>query len=371
VSRIWNEERRADLLVALPPWVVARVLVAIGAVVVAAAADELAPHHPTPKLDQGLLAWDADWYDAIADRGYGDLPREAVRFFPLFPALGRGVGLVFGNHQGVALVVIANVLALVAGMLLHRLVLVEKGDEALARRATWLFALFPGSFVMVWGYAEPLMLAAVLGAFLALRRQRWWWAAGLGVVAGLARPLGVFLVLPAAWEVARGWREAPRGDRVARAGAVLGAPLGILAYLVYAEVRLSGFLRPLTEQSPYRGAVTDPLSRLADAAKDFVGADTIGAAVHPPMAVVFVVLAVVLIRRWPAAYALYAVPMLVVALSAESFNSLERYGFNAFPLALALATVTSRPEAERTAVAIGAAGVVALSALAWLGNYVP
>jgi hypothetical protein len=369
--KVWTPERRTELAAALPPWVVARVLVVVGAVLVAAAADELAPHHATPKLDQGPLAWDADWYDAVADRGYGDLPRQAVRFFPLYPALGRALGVLFGGHQGVALVVLANVLALVAGMLMYRLVVTETGDTVLARRATWLFALFPGAFVLAWGYAEALMLATVLGAFLALRRQHWWAAAALGVAAGLARPLGVLLVLPAAWEAWQGWRDVGGRERLARVAAVLGAPLGILAYLVYAEIRLDGFLAPLTEQSPYRGAVTDPLSRLADAAGDFFGADTLGDAVHPPMAVLYVLLAVVVVRHWPRAYALYTVAIVVVALSAESFNSLERYGLNAFPLVLALATVTRRPDLERAALAIGGAGIVALSALAWVGNYVP
>lgn len=371
IRRLWTPERREDLFAALPPWVVARLLVVVAYVLVAAAADEFAGGRPTPKLDQDLLAWDGDWYDAIADGGYGRLPVEAVRFFPLFPWLGARLAPLFAGHQGLALIVIANVAALVAGMLLHRLALTETGDRALARRAPWLFALFPGAFVLVWGYAEAVMLAAVIGAFLALRRRAWWAAAALAVAAGLARPLGLFLVLPALWEVSRDWREAPGREAVARVGAVVAAPLGVLCYLGYTAANGRGFLDPLTEQSPYRGAVTDPFSRLVDAAGDFVGASRLGDAVHPPMAVLFVVLAVVVVRRWPPAYALYAVPLLLLALSAESFNSLERYGLNAFPLVLALATVTKRRELELTAIALGAAGVVALSALAWVGNYVP
>ena len=38
---------------------------------------------------------------------------------------------------------------------------------------------------------------------------------------------------------------------------------------------------------------------------------------------------------------------------------------------VALATVTRRPELERVAIALGSAGVVALTALSWVGNYVP
>jgi hypothetical protein len=366
-----RSDRRADLAAALPPWIVARLLVAVAYVVVEAAVDELGGPRGAPKHDQGLLAWDADWYEAIADEGYGDLPAEAIRFFPLFPALGRLFGFVLLDHPGLALVLLANGLALVAGMLIHRLALTETGDPGLARRATWFLSLFPGAFVLVWGYAESLMLVAVLGTFLALRSRHWWPAAGLGLVAGLSRPLGLFLVLPAAWEVWRARTEPGGRPGLAGVAAIAGAPLGVLAYLVYAGVRLDDFWGPVTEQSPYRGAVTEPLSRLADAVGDFVGADTIGEGVHPPMAILFVVLAVVVVRRWPAAYSLYTVPLLVVALSAESFNSLERYGLNAFPLALALATVTGHREVERGALVLGGAGVVALCALAWVGNYVP
>lgn len=371
--RLWSPERRAELTAALPPWIVARVLVTVGYLIVAAADDELAPNRDAPKLDQHLLAWDADWYDAIADpdRGYDRLPNEAVRFFPLFPLLGRLLGWVLAGNQGLALVVVANLAALVAGMLLYRLALEETGDAALATRATWLFALFPGAFVLVWGYAEALMLAALVGAFLALRRGAWWVVAVLGVVAGLSRPLGLFLVLPVLWEATRGWREAAGRDRLARVAAVAGAPVGVVSYLAYTAARGSGFLDPLTEQSPYRGAVTDPFSRLAEAVGDMVTPDRLGDAVHPPMALVMVVLVVVVIRRLPLRYALFTVPVVLVSLSAESFNSLERYGLNAFPLVLALAVLTRREELQRAAVAVGAAGVVALASFSWIGNYVP
>ena len=371
MSRLWSPARRAELAAALPPWVVARLLVTIGYVLVAAAADEFAPHRATPKLDQHLLAWDGDWYDAIADQGYGRLPAEAVRFFPLFPMLGRGLGWVLAGNQGLALILIANVAALVGGMLIYRLALEEKGDEALARRAAWFFALFPGAFVLVWGYAEGLMLVAIIGAFLALRRRAWWWVGVLGVVAGLSRPLGLFLVLPVLWEATRDWRETDGRERWARLAAVAGAPLGVLAYLTYTAVEGDGFFAPMTEQSPYRGAITDPISRLAHAAGDMVTPDRLGDAVHPPMAILIIVLSVVVVRSWPLRYALFAVPVVLVSLSAESFNSLERYGLNAFPLVLALATVTRNKQVDRTAIALGAAGIVALSALSWVGNYVP
>jgi hypothetical protein len=152
---------------------------------------------------------------------------------------------------------------------------------------------------------------------------------------------------------------------------VAGAPLGVLGYLTWTALDGAGFTAPLTEQSPYRGAVTDPFSRLTTAIGDMVTPERLGDAVHPPMALLFVALAVVVVRRLPLRYALFTVPVLVLSLSAESFNSLERYGLNAFPLVLALAALTRRDDLDRAAVALGAAGVVALTALSWVGNYVP
>ncbi len=85
----------------------------------------------------------------------------------------------------------------------------ETGDDALARRAAWLVCLAPAAFTQVMGYAEGTLLALSVGTFLALRARAWWWAAVLGLAAGATRPLGVLLVVPAAIEAMRGWRELP------------------------------------------------------------------------------------------------------------------------------------------------------------------
>ena len=52
-------------------------------------------------------------------------------------------------------------------------------------------------------------------------------------------------------------------------------------------------------------------------------------------------------------------------------TSLERYGLNAFPLALTLAVLLKREQLERVVLMGLAGGMVALSALAWTGAYVP
>ena len=369
LSRAWARVR-PHLLAALPAWLTVRVLVAVAWVLVRVMADEFGQPHPR-ELDEGLLAWDGNFYRDIAQDGYGALPEEALRFFPLFPLLGRIVSFVTLGKVSVGLVLVANVLALAAGALVHRLVMHEKHDRDLARRAVWAAALFPGAFVMAWAYSEPLMIAASVAALLALREKRWGWAAVAGAVAALARPLGLLLVVPALVEVWPGLRAASNRERLRRLGAVLGPPLGLSLYLLWSGVRYGDAMAPFSVQSQFRGDGVDPVSRLWDGFGELFGAEAMGDGLHIPFALGFVFLVIVVFRHWPLSFALYSAAILVVALAAENLNSLERYGLNAVPLALALASLTRAPWAERAMIAVGSAGIVALAALAWTGAYVP
>lgn len=369
---------RADLTAVLPAWVTARVLVAAAYVLARAAADRLEPTTSLVHLDEHLLAWDGTWYRSIAELGYDGVPLEGVRFFPLLPLLGRGLGLVTGGHTGLGLVLVANGAALVLAVLVRRVVLLERDDHALADRAVWMTCCFPSAFVLVWGYSEALMLVGVVGVFLCLRQERWWWAAALGALAAASRPLGVLVVAPVLVEVLSGWwaergaaRPRPRGDTLGRGAAVLGPLVGAGAFVVWDGARSGAWLRPFRIQEEFRGDGTDPLTRILEGAGDLVGTERFGDGLHLPFALAFVVLTVVVFRRWPTSYGVYTVLVLVAALSAENLNSLERYGLNAFPLALALADLGRVPWVERLLLAVSAGGLVALTALAWLGAYVP
>jgi hypothetical protein len=368
---------RRDLLAALPGWVVARVLVAVAYALAVAATNELVGGRTT-ELGRGLLAWDGSFYEDITRVGYGGLAEEALRFFPLFPLLGKGLSFVMLGHEAPALVLLANLAALVAGAAIHRFTLVETGDPAAARRAAWLLALVPPAFVLVWGYAEALFLVATIGCVYALRRQRWWWAAGLGAAAALCRPLGLLLVAPAAIELVGGLRPAGRvwlanARQVGLGGvaAVLGPLLGCGAYLAYVAARFGDGWLPFTVQGGFRGEATDPFSRLAEGVGELASTDTFGDGLHLPFALGLVVLLVTCGRRLPASLTVYSALIVAVTLSAENLNSLERYGLNAFPLVVALALVSHDERVDRAVLTVSGAGLVGLATLAWLGAYVP
>jgi hypothetical protein len=361
----------ADLRVVIVPWLTARALVIVGFVVATAVADRLVPGARPTALTEGPVAWDGTWYRDIAELGYGGLPEEGLRFFPLYPLLGRAFGPLFAGRVDLALVVIANVASLALAVAVRRLVLFERGNAALADRSVWAVALFPGAFVLSWAYAEALWILAAVVVLWACRSRRWWVAAAAGLVAGASRPLGLLLVVPVAIELVRTWRRAKPDERVAGIAALVGPLVGTGAYLVWSGVAYDDPWLPFTVQGGLRGDAVNPLSRMWDGFGQLVGPEALGDGLHIPFAIAFVVLLVLVWRWWPASYGAFATVVLLTALAAENLNSLERYGLNAFPLALALAGLMRDERVERVGLTVLAGGVVALSSMAWLGAYVP
>jgi Gpi18-like mannosyltransferase len=362
-----------DLRLVVVPWAVSRVLVGAAYVVAVVAADELTPGHRPYHLQQGLFAWDGTFYRDIVERGYGGVEEQALRFFPLVPLLARLVAVPLLGHRELALVLVSNVAALVAGVLLVRLVRRETGDGTLAERVAWLVALLPPAMVLVLGYAESVMMALSIGAFLALRRRRWWLAAALGVGAALSRPVGVALVLPAAIEAARGLGATPARERVARAAAVLGPVVGLGSYLAWVGATYGDWLLPIRLQGTeeLRGGFANPAWRAWESLTGLFGDERFGDGLHAPWILLYAALVVVLLVRWPFCYGAYAGALLVVALAAEDIGSFERYGLSACPLLLALATVVRRGRTEQAVLVAAAGGLVGFSTLVWLGTFVP
>ncbi len=342
-----------------------------GFVLANAIADGLVPTEAPVQLGEGLLTWDGTFYRDIAEYGYEGLPGEAIRFFPLYPLLARFLSPLFIGDSGAALVVLASALALAVAVLTRRLVLHETANERLASRSAWFMMLVPSAFVLVFAYSEALFLTAALATFLGLRAQRWWFAALFALAAGLTRPFGLFLVLPAVVEVWR-HRDALRGTKLFGALSAVVAPVvGTGAYLLYTGTVLDTWTGPFRSQSDFRGDLVDPVSRLARGVGDLLGDETLGDGLHLPFAVLALALLVLTFRYWPVSYGLFAAAIVIGAVSADNLNSLERYMLNAFPLVLTLAALAKHEWAERSVLVLSGAGMVGLTALALLGEYVP
>jgi hypothetical protein len=356
------------------PFLVSRaiVLVALGAARFSASTFKLGAAARAASR-AGLLGWDAAWYERIAANGYAGRGNAALRFFPLLPVLARSFRAVPGMTAGMSVILVANVASLAAFVVLYRLVMFEIGDEACAHRAVWLLALSPPAFVLVMGYAESLLLPTSLVAFLGLRQRRYVLAICAGFAAGLCRPVGMLLVIPAAVEMAASWRSLHGRERVIGVGAVLAAPAGAAAYLGWVQEVVGNFLLPLREQlaRSRRGAITDPFVTFARDARDLLHGTHLGTAEHAFWAVLLLALAVFIIWRLPAAYGWYTVAVLAVVLTASNLESLERYGLGCFPFVIAAAMLTNRRRTYRAVIGLSGSLLFAYAMAAFVGKYVP
>jgi hypothetical protein len=367
------------LLAAVPAWITARVVVLAALAYAHYVTDELRPGRAivARTVHEGLLAWDASWYADIASRGYGALGTDSLRFFPGFPLLGRGLGVVTGDR--VALVVIANVAALVAAVLVYRLVRWERGDERLATRAAWFLSIAPPAFVFVMGYTDALAIALAIAAFLAMRRRQWWWAAAAALAVGFCRPTGMLLAVPIAVEALSSRTPSPgtesRGPAssvVARVAAVVAAPAGSALYLCWVWTQYDDALLPYRVQTSARlhGSFANPFTTVWHAVEGaFDG--RVGTALHVPWLVVLVVLVVLVFRRWPLAYGVFAAVVIASSVTSQNLDSLERYALFAFPLVLAVADLASIRLVERIFYVLLPITLFAYATLAFFGLYVP
>jgi hypothetical protein len=364
-------------------WIVARVLVGVGTLFARVITSKAGPNsalgkHPGWEFAWqfrhgwlGWVSWDGAWYRQIAAHGYGPTGPQGLRFFPLYPILGRGLSYPLAGNIDLSLLVIANVSAFIAAFFMYRLVIFETGDAHKATLAVWLFALFPAAFVLAWAYAEPLYLLTVIGGFLALRRHRWWWAAVAGLAAGLIRPVGFLLVIPAVIEVVRVAGRDWRRVTVDQVASILAPVAGLVAYLAWAKAEYNNWTLPFTVQETLRGKTVNPFGRVIKGLTQLVGPEGLKQGLHVPFVIAFIILIIVVFWRWPVSYGLFAAAVVLVSLTAPNINSIERYGLDAFPLILGLVVICFDVVIERAVLTISAGALVALTGLALVGVYVP
>ena len=370
-------DRRA-LGAVLIGWLAARVLVGVSFLV----AHLLSGHVRLPDgrthLDQGLLTWDGDIYRAIAEHGYAGQAREIVRFFPLYPLLGRAAGWVLGGRPDIALVLLTNLGALIAGYLLWQVAAARTGSVAVADRVVVLANLWPAGLCLVFAYSEGVFLALVVGVVLLVMRKHPLLAIPLLVLAGLIRPTGVLLAVVVAVAAIGDLRSAPEPSRwdlrrvAPWATAILAPFAGLGVYLWWLQATLDDGAGPFRIQGQLRAGWREPVTRSIAAVGHLFTGD-FRDVYNVAFAVALIALAVVAVRdRQPAAWSSYLIVGLAVALSANNIDSIGRYGMMLAPAwALALGSLSARRWAYVTMLMASAVGFVWFTVLALLGLVIP
>ena len=181
-----------------------------------------------------LLRWDSDWYMMIARNGYvydgnPGLTQNVV-FYPLYPMLCRLVSDALHIEVIDSLLLVANLAAVAAVLLLFKLVR-ERFDDHIALAAVAMLAFFPGSIFLSAGYTEPLVLLLMVSFFLCIARGQWFAAALLAGLATATRSSGIVLCPLLLWEL---WRARPTRRFLIEAVplAIVGTS-GLWLYMIY------------------------------------------------------------------------------------------------------------------------------------------
>ncbi len=311
-------------------------------------------HVPNRLLDV-FGRWDTMFYVDIATRGYGPLPAEGwnyhAAFFPLMPALMRGLSELAGCSPFVAGIVISNVLLWFAAVGLLRLVTASHGAGA-ARLAVIGLLCFPVTTFFSVPYAESLALFLAVLAFNAAREGR-------NVLSGLAVALAL-LARPNGWILAVAIALAPWPRRAVR---ISIAAAGLLVLLVLQRAAVGETFYFLRVQEGWGRTLGVPFLALFSTARS---------ADHHVFALLGIGLAVLmLVRRRFREYWLFSVLNLLLPLSTGSLQSSHRFVQANFPLwSTAAVELEQRPRA-RVAVAVVLLVAMCVYAFRWGAAYPP
>jgi Mannosyltransferase (PIG-V) len=324
--------------------------------------------------------WDSVWYLAIAQGGYDHDPSRTA-FFPLYPMMIRGVGVVIGSDliAGVLISLVAFAFAL---LLVYRLAVLEL-DSKLAGVTVMLIAFCPMAYFFSAVYSESLYLALSVGCILPARLGRWASAGVLGALAAASRNSGIVLVVPIVLlflygpradrpdpHAARGpqatpanrsgpWLLLPRHPIQPAIGWGALVPAGLAAYVGWLALKTGDGLAPFHAQQvwfrhfagPFGGvwdgavAAWDGLRQLLHGPPPplyftTAGGNALTVAGQNLMLFGFLVLGLIAcagtFRRLPLAYGAYALASLAMPLSypvgPQPLASLPRYEVVLFPL---------------------------------------
>ena len=289
----------------------------------------VAPHHvPLLSIWQ---RFDANWYLAIAENGYGSVPGD-VHFPPLYPVLIRLLSHVFRDDFLVALL-ISQVSLYIIVKLLYEL-FVEWGGPEVAQKSLFFLLVFPTSFFFFSAYTEATFVLFAILCLKAIRRQQWHWAGCWIFCAILIRLQGVVLLLPLVW----GILEA-RFRNVKFGALILAVVLPLAAAGLYLLIRArsgDSAVIPFTETNLH-ARIVPPWENILYSVEYISGdlggyIDVLNLAVF----ILFLSLTVIYWKRFPMEFNLFSITSLILLsmrlVDTQPLNSMIRYVLTIFPV---------------------------------------
>jgi Gpi18-like mannosyltransferase len=300
-----------------------------------------------------LLRWDSEWYKIIASEGYkynGD-PGETqtVVFYPLYPALSRLVSEVLRIDLIDSMLLVANLAAVVAVLLLFKLVR-ERFDDRTALATVAIISFFPSSIFLSAGYTESLALLLMVSFFLAVARNRYLAAAMLAGLAVATRSAGIVLLPVLLWELWRG--RSPRRFLIEVVPLSIVATSGLWLYIIYLGFAFGHPMAFADGQAAFHENTTMLARILSALTLEPFGkinlTDVSPAGFDGWFTLIFIGL---IVASWFAgisrgmtlfAALLLALPYLTLCGGPAGFTSMARFNIVSFPLFVVMARLTGR-----------------------------
>jgi hypothetical protein len=285
--------------------------------------------------------WDTAHYLQIADLGYKANMENTV-WPPLFPALIRLFNAAL-QPPLLATLVVTNLAAIGALFLLYLLVSDVWGETRAGRVLVWT-AVFPTGFFLLAGYTESLFLLFAVGALLAARRHQWWLAGLAGALASLTRIPGVLLAAPILWEawgqfrICRGRERLYNTLHALAATSLLPLSLGLFSLYVHDVLGADWPWNSLSANWHLHFAMpwTGIFGNLELMSHENLSLNTVSQFYDAFLAIWAVILLIYGIKHIPFSFTIYAVVMIIPALTKildnNTLMSVSRYLLPIFPL---------------------------------------
>ena len=305
------------------------------------------------KLRQKMWQADAAHYMGIAQDGYQRIPFDVTdrrsqefAFFPLHPMLLWGLKQITKDPilWGAAL---CNLFFFLALVLLYKLTLAFGYEESVARRTLFYLAAFPVSYFFSAPFTESLFVLLTVGSFYAAKREKWWAAGVLGLLASATRLTGVLLLpslLVLSWQM---YRSFP----IKKVLWLLLVPFGLFSYMFYTWW-LSGDALAFKHASQAWGR-KPTFFFIGPLIKFLLNPQNVSESwnlhlLNAACVLLCFVCIYILVRRREWAFALYTFMSIVLPLSSGVMQSFERYTMGFFPVFLALGVAVKSERLDQT-----------------------
>jgi hypothetical protein len=338
-------------------------------------------HKPASPGYFGVVTnWDGQWYESVALHGYprdlpasGPLPQTAWAFYPLYPAIVRGVMILTRLPFSAAASAVSLAFAGAAMVLLYRMV-VDRGGRFAAAITVLGLCVLPSAPILQAAYTEGLALFLIVVLVRALTRRRYGLALLMLIALALTRPIVVAAAPLLLGHAMLRWRTSTLRSRAQMIGLVLASGALVLLWPLVTGLATGRSDAYFATQKAWGNQLSVQQSYLGW----FLGGGSQGARHEDAVMALFVLLVLLVTvvvpaaRVWPVELRLWALGYaLYLMLALRPTSSIERYMLLAaipwLPLP-ALAPAGSQRWIQALCFGVVAALGIRLQ-IGWVGHY--